>query len=235
VLLACAAAPATAESADPPVLTRYRLGLLYRGPVTGRTPRSDSLQAAHLANINRMFAGGVLAAAGPFGDDTPLRGIFVFTGDDDVALEPWLAADPLLAEQRLRLEMHGWMAPVGIGEDYRRRAAYQKDRGGQMQDSLVTFTMVLLRQGPHWTANLPPKAARTLAAQRRYTAKLRASGKLVLESAVEGTGDLRGLYLFDADTSATRRLVEDDPAVRAGRFRAELHPWWTGWGIIPGH
>lgn len=224
------------DSVPAPVLTRYRLGLLYRGPgySPGRTAHTDSLQAGHMANIGRMFERGALQAAGPFGDDTPLRGIFVFRGDADLPLDSLLAGDPLLAEQRLRLELYGWMAPVGIGEDYRRRAAYAAQRGEKLKDSLVAYTMVLLRRGPNWTSNLPPSVARTLKAQRAYAGLLRTDGRLVLESAIEGVGELRGVYLFRTDTTETRRLMQADPAVRAGRFRAEIHPWWTGHGIIPG-
>lgn len=226
-----------AKPSPAPVLTRYRLGLLYRGPgyTPGRTPRSDSLQAGHMANIKRMAKLGALYAAGPFGDNTPLRGIFVFSGDDNMKLDTLLAGDPLLAEQRLRIEMYSWMAPVGIGEDHRRRSAYAEQRGEKFKDSLVTFTMVLLRRGPKWTSNLPTSVARTLKAQRAYAERLRSDGSLVLESAIDGTGDLRGLYLFSTDTTATRRLMAADPAVRAGRFRPEIHPWWTAYGIIPGH
>ncbi|MEO5988292.1 MAG: hypothetical protein ABIU54_09855 [Candidatus Eisenbacteria bacterium] len=225
------------EPAPAPVLTRYRLGLLYRGPgyTPDRTARADSLQAGHRANIKRMFERGALQAAGPFGDDTALRGIFVFTGDADMKLDSLLAGDPLLAEQRLRLEMYGWMAPVGISEDYRRRLAYAEQRGETLKDSLVVFTMVLLHRGPSWTSNLPPSVARTLKAQRAYAERLRSDGRLVLESAIEGTGELRGLYLFRTDTTETRRLIQADPAVRAGRFRPEIHPWWTAYGAIPGH
>lgn len=227
-----------AEQRSPaPVLTHYRLGLLYRNPnlePVGKA-RAESLQAGHMANIRRMGDLGVMLAAGPFGDNTPLRGIFVFTGDETVALDSLLALDPLLSLKRLRLEMHGWMAPVGIGQDYRRRVNDANQRGETMRDSMVNYTMVLLRRGPAWTSNLPPSVARTLQKQRSYAEQLRRDGRLILESAVEGSGELRGMYLFRADTTETRRYMAADPAVRAGRFQPEIHPWWVGYGIIPGH
>lgn len=226
-----------AERSPAPVLTRYRLGLLYRNPNLEPLGKAsaESLQAGHMANIRRMGDLGVMLAAGPFGDNTPLRGIFVFTGDETVALDSLLAHDPLLSLKRLRLEMHGWMAPVGIGQDYRRRVDDAKRHGVPVRDSMVSYTMVLLRRGPQWTSNLPPRVARTLKKQREYAEKLRRDGRLILESAVEGSGDLRGMYLFRADTTETVRFMASDPAVRAGRFRPEIHPWWVGYGIIPGH
>lgn len=225
------------EKSPAPVLTRYRLGLLYRNPNLEPVDkaRAESLQAGHMANIKRMFDLGVLQAAGPFGDPTPLRGIFVFTGDESVQLDSLLALDPLLSLKRLRLDLYGWMAPVGIGQDYRRRVDAAKQRGETVRDSMVNYTMVLLRRGPSWTSNLPPSVARTLKKQRTYAEQLRRDGRLILESAVEGNGELRGMYLFRADTTETRRLMAADPAIRAGRFQPEIHPWWVGYGVIPGH
>jgi len=226
-----------AERSPAPVLTRYRLGLLYRNPnlePVGKA-RAESLQAGHMANIRRMGDLGVMLAAGPFGDNTPLRGIFVFTADETAALDSLLTLDPLLSLKRLRLEMHGWMAPPGIGQDYRRRVEDAKQRGETVRDSMVNYTMVLLRRGPKWTSNLPPSVARTLQKQRDYAGQLRRDGRLILESAVEGSGDLRGMYVLRADTTETRRLMAADPAIRAGRFQPEIHPWWVGYGVIPGH
>ena len=50
-----------------PASVRYRLGLLVRGPgwTPGRTARTDSIQAGHMANIGRMWRHGALLAAGP--------------------------------------------------------------------------------------------------------------------------------------------------------------------------
>ncbi len=238
LLLALTVASVHAADRSPdPVLTRYRLGLLYRNPnlepVT--KARAESLQAGHMANIRRMGELGLMLGAGPFGDNTPLRGIFIFTGDESIALDSLLTLDPLLSLKRLRLDLHGWRAPVGIGQDYRRRKAYAVENGGVFRDSMVNYTMVLLRRGPSWTSNLPPRVMRTLKKQRAYAEELRRDGRLILESAIEGNGELRGMYVFRADTTQTRRLMAADPAIRAGRFQPEIHPWWVGYGVIPGH
>jgi len=68
-----------------PAPVRYTLGLLVRGPAwtAERTPRTDSIQAGHRANIRRMWEHGALLAAGPFEDGGDLRGVFVFRPGDD--------------------------------------------------------------------------------------------------------------------------------------------------------
>ena len=53
-----------------PEMAQYFVGLIYRGPnsTSEVTPEVEEIQAAHLANIDRLVASGQMAMAGPFGD-----------------------------------------------------------------------------------------------------------------------------------------------------------------------
>ncbi len=233
LLALLSAAPAEAarrEAPAEPAMTRYRLGLLWRGPTwtPERTARTDSIQAEHLANIGRMFDEGVLLGAGPFGSSTDLRGLFIFRADTTDDLGPLLARDPAIASGRLRLELVPLVAPAGISREFRRR------RAAGLRDSMVVVSWVFLRRGPNWTANITPKVDRVLRRHRDYAAKLREEGRLPFAGGIEGTGDLRGVLAFRGDTTEARRLTDADPAIRAGRFRAEIHPWWNALGTLPG-
>lgn len=231
-LVAAVVAMAAAKPAPAPALKPYGLVLLRTG---ARPPIPDSvaqaMQAGHLANIRSMFVGGALVAAGPFGDDSPLRGIFLFDADSLDELPRLLAPDPILRAGRLVPTVLRWQAPVGFGEAYRARGVV--DPGGR--DTMVTFTMVLLHRGPKWTANVTKGLPALLERQRAELDRQRASGKLVVAGPIEGLGELRGVYLYDADTTATRALVAKDPAVKAGRLVPEIHPWWVAKGVVPGH
>lgn len=97
-------------------MTTAYLGFLKRGAkwTPEKTPATEELQKAHLANINRLAEMKKLVVAGPFGDNTNLRGIFVFrvaSLDDARALAE---TDPAVQAGRLAIEIHPWLVPEGI-------------------------------------------------------------------------------------------------------------------------
>ena len=72
------------------------------------------IQEGHMANINAMAKAGDLAIAGPFEEDTPLRGIFVFRTTDRANVEELVAKDPAVARGRLKVEPFTWYVSKGV-------------------------------------------------------------------------------------------------------------------------
>lgn len=97
-------------------MTTYYVGFLYRGPkwTPEVTPESSRLQDAHMANIRRMGAEGKLLVAGPFADDGPLRGMYVFKVATKEEAEALAQSDPAVQAGRLRFELHPWFAAKNI-------------------------------------------------------------------------------------------------------------------------
>ena len=230
------AAGASADSNAPAATVRYQLGLLSRGPAwtPERTPRTDSIQAGHMANIGRMASQGALVAAGPFLNGGDLRGLFVFAPDAD-SLAGMLAGDPAIASGRLECRLSTWVAPSGLGDEYRQRRAAHGREGEGMPDSMVSFGWVMLHRGPKYDSRPTPAVEKLVRQHFEYTEKLRASGQLVYAGAIEGTGELRGVLVMQGDSAAVAHVVKADPAVKAGRFTPSILRWWTAWGTIPGH
>ncbi|MGA2820452.1 MAG: YciI family protein [Anaerolineales bacterium] len=92
------------------------------------------------------------------------------------------------------------------------------------------YTAFLYKTGPH--RDLPPAEADRLQMEHlRHLFWLRAEGKLLLNGPVTDEGSLRGIGIFAAtDEDEVRQLLEEDPAVKAGRLIYEIHPWFG----IPG-
>lgn len=232
-LLAVTALAGARPAPPPPATESYALALLWRGAAwtPERTPRTDSIQAGHMANIRAMFEAGPLVAAGPCGGDPALRGLFVWKVDSLADLGPMLAADPAVASGRLRPEVHRWFADAGIGAGYRARITADPNA----RDSMVWFTVVLLERGPSYTSNWTPKVKKVLEGHAEHVARLRRDGALVLAGSFAGLGDPRGLLFFAADSARTATLLAADPAIRSGRFTAKYWRWWTAYGNVPGH
>lgn len=79
-----------------------------------KNPEIQELQKAHIANIQRLAAMKKLVAAGPFGDDGDLRGIFVFRVSSLKEAQELCATDPMVKIGRLTADLHSWHVPEGV-------------------------------------------------------------------------------------------------------------------------
>lgn len=96
-------------------MTAY-LAFLVRGAkwTSDKTPETEAIQKAHLANIGRLAELKKLVVAGPFGDDGTLRGIFVFRVASMEEARSLAETDPAVKAGRLALQIHPWIVPEGI-------------------------------------------------------------------------------------------------------------------------
>jgi uncharacterized protein len=57
------------------------------------------------------------------------------------------------------------------------------------------------------------------------------AGKLMMAGPMGDDGNWRGIFVIDVDTQEeVEELLKNDPAIAAGRLRAEIHPWWCAKG-----
>jgi len=100
---------------QPMKMTTYYFAFLRRGPkwTPDKTPDTEKLQAAHMANIVAMAATGKLVIAGPFDNGGNYAGVFVFkVGSLDEA-KALAEGDPAVKAGRLTVDVHPWMVPQG--------------------------------------------------------------------------------------------------------------------------
>lgn len=107
------------EKGDPPpawAMRTYVVGFLFRGPnqITDEKA-ADDLQRAHLANIARLHKEGKIILAGPFRDDTDLRGLFLFDVTTVEEAQALCDTDPAIQAGSLRVELHPWYSAKGVG------------------------------------------------------------------------------------------------------------------------
>ena len=97
-------------------LVGYTVGF-YKRPA-GVLPKLDpeegkKLMAAHLANNDKMWKEGALVWAGPFLDNTNIRGLLIFRITDQEKIKALIAEDPLVKLGRLEAELHPAMTARG--------------------------------------------------------------------------------------------------------------------------
>ena len=94
------------------------------------------------------------------------------------------------------------------------------------QHKLIEFHMALLKRGPKYSPSGMPKDLKSehLA---NFIALLE-SGKVVIAGPFGDNSDIAGVFVFRAKSAEEARAwAESDPAVKAGFFTAEMHPWWS--------
>lgn len=95
-------------------LKPYFLVLLKKGPNRNQDSVTVvQIQKGHLENINRLAAAGKLNVAGPFLDDTEMRGIFIFDTGSEQEVKSFCENDPAVKAGRLIYEIHPWMTQKG--------------------------------------------------------------------------------------------------------------------------
>jgi uncharacterized protein YciI len=97
---------------------------------------------------------------------------------------------------------------------------------------MTTYYVAFLYRGPKWT---PQDTAETKKIQEEHMANIQQmarDGKLVLAGPFTDNGELRGIFVFQGiSADEAQQLAANDPAVKAGRLRMEMHPWYAAKGI----
>jgi uncharacterized protein YciI len=222
-ILACllgllAAAPGLAQAAPSgqPSSSQYFLVFLKRtaNPPQLSREAGAQLQEAHMANIRKMSAEGKLVMAGPFIDDTTLRGIFVFKATSREQAQVWADDDPTIKAGRLMAELHGpWLIP----RDAIKTAA--------PASGMEQYTLVQFRRGDKWSSD-------DTTGQQAAIEKLTAQTGLALAGYLQDDGDLLAILIYPVGQDQATKLVQEEPLVKARILAFEAHPWITAKGVL---
>lgn len=109
-------------------------------------------------------------------------------------------------------------------------AAQQPQQQQQKADpasKLLQFQMVLLKRGPRAT----PADWETSDLRKEHLAYVRsliASDKAMIAGRIMDDPDLRGVVIFRTKSAEEAKAwIMGDPAIIAGHFEVETHPWWS--------
>jgi uncharacterized protein YciI len=182
----------------------------------------EKLQEEHMANIHRLSAEHKLLVAGPFMDDTSLRGIFVFRADSLAQVQEWASSDPAIKAGHLAADVHGpWLIdPSAIREPAK-------------TEGMEQYTLVLMKTGEKWNPG-GPGFADVMNQHPAFVKDMTDKGNLAIAGLFpfSDPGELRGVAIFRVGAKQTGKLTQDDPTVKAGLLKTEIHPWGTVKGVL---
>ncbi|HNR66623.1 MAG TPA: YciI family protein [bacterium] len=93
--------------ADELGMRKYVLVILKTGPQrVADGPARDEMFKGHFANMNRLANAGKLVFAGPFGDKTDWRGMFIFAVETRDEAEQLASTDPVIKNGEMIAEYH---------------------------------------------------------------------------------------------------------------------------------
>ena len=114
-----------------------------------------------------------------------------------------------------------------LGEEESALANGGEEAGEGAAMEMAQYVVALLYRGPNATSEVTPEVMELQAAHLANISRLAESGDMALAGPFGHDGDLRGLFFFNVATvEEAEALVNTDPAIQAGRLRAELYPWW---------
>lgn len=103
----------------------------------------------------------------------------------------------------------------------------------QDMPKMKAYYLVLLYKGPAWTAESTEATQKLQDEHMANIVRLAETGEMLLAGPMgDPNDDLRGIFIFEVESKEkAEELCNTDPAIQAGRLRAEVHTWWAVDGI----
>lgn len=96
------------------------------------------------------------------------------------------------------------------------------------EPKMVQFQMALLKKGPKWETTAAVERNKIMQEHLVSVLSMLDSGRVVISGPFKDDTDLAGIFILRAPSAEeAKSWVDNDPAVKAGLFVPEMHPWWS--------
>ena len=211
----------------------YVFGFLRVNPQRKQIPaaEAEAIQTKHMAHLNQMAESGALIGAGPLMNSPDLRGVLIFKGVTLAEAVKMANSDPVVTNERLRVDLADWMGTPGVGEPL---AAVLK------ANPKATYKMTKHALVVYWkTDQTPadftaPAAAPTLQAHMAFTKRLAQEGKFAAGGPLMNSKEMAAiLILRNPDLAEANKIAAEEPMAKAGWVRTQAFEWFVAEGVMP--
>lgn len=193
-----------------------------RSQVANMTPAArEKMQADHVANLGRLGDAGIALTAGPLGDNGFIRGIVILNKMTAEELKAAFLPDPYIQNEILEAQSFPCVADTSAIQKY--DLPYRLDQ----------HTLVVVLKGENWKPLSTNPERDVMPLLLPTLKKSKQKGDLALSGTLIGAGERLGILLFrSSDLAAVKAELENDPAIKSGRVRLELHPQLLLAGVL---
>lgn len=97
---------------------------------------------------------------------------------------------------------------------------------------MKTYVMVFLKAGENRTQTAQ-EAKKIQEQHMQHLDRMHKEGKLLMAGPFTDEHEIKGILVMNSiDIDEVKNIVEEDPAIKAGRLKAEYHLWYTKSGTI---
>lgn len=205
-------------------MTTFQLVFLKRNPdwKARSSTEAKRIEAAHQGFLDGLTQVDKVLISGPVTDDSDLRAVIVSSATTMQQAQSLVESDPAVKIGMLRAETYAWYAGKGIMKK------------PKVVNPKETYFFALLVRGPEWTPEITPEVKKLQEGHMANIRRMGGTGILVIAGPLDNAGPLRGIYVFKLNSlQEAKSWSETDPAVKAGRFAIEIHPWLLSQGSLP--
>ena len=209
-------------------LTKYQVGIAYSGPKW--TAEMDDVAKQNRAYISDLVNAKKLVGAGQVIDSKDLRWILFFQSDSLSEAQAILAAAPAVKAGRFTSEVRQTWGTKGVGS----KMAEAGKAEAMISGPKATHFLAVFKKGSKWSPEENENTRKLIQNHITYVWKLYQDGALKLYGAFEGPGDIRSFAVLQAKSlDAAKKILKDDPALKANWVKLEYHTFEVSEGVLP--
>lgn len=211
----------------------YVFGFLRVNPNRKQIPaaEAEAIQEKHMAHLNQMTQSGALVGAGPLIGSPDLRGVLIFKGVSLAEAVKMASSDPVVTNERLKVDLADWMGTRGIGETL----------SAQLKaDPKAKYAMTKHAVVVYWKTDKTPTDFRapeltpTLQAHMAFTKRLAQEGKFAAGGPLMNSKEMAAiLILYNPDLAEANKIAAEEPMAKAGWVRTQAFEWYVAEGVMP--